>query len=46
LTSAITTIPERVWTLAITSDGEIRDGADVAEVAALLDCAAGQLGCG
>jgi hypothetical protein len=37
LTSAITTIPERVWTPAITTDGEIRDGADVAEVTALLD---------
>ena len=37
LTSAITTIPERVWTPAITPDGEIRDGADVAEVTGLLD---------
>jgi hypothetical protein len=37
LTSAITTIPERVWTPAITSDGEIRDGAEVAEVTGLLD---------
>ena len=37
LTSAITTIPERVWTPAVTSDGEIRDGADVAEVTGLLD---------
>jgi Transposase DDE domain group 1 len=37
LTSAITTIPEPVWTRAITTDGEIRDGADVAEVTALLD---------
>jgi hypothetical protein len=37
LTSAITTIPERVWTPAVTSDGEIRDGAEVAEVTGLLD---------
>jgi hypothetical protein len=37
LTSAITTIPERVWTPAITPDGEIRDGAEVAEVTGLLD---------
>ena len=37
LISAITTIPERVWTPAISSDGEIRDGADVAEVTGLLD---------
>ncbi len=37
MTSAITTIPERVWTPAVTSDGEIRDGAEVAEVTALLD---------
>jgi Transposase DDE domain group 1 len=37
LTSAITTNPERVWTPAITTDGEIRDGADVAEVTGLLD---------
>ena len=37
LTSAITTIPERAWTPAINADGEIRDGADVAEVTGLLD---------
>jgi hypothetical protein len=37
LTSAITTIPERVWTPAITTDGQIRDGAEVAEVTGLLD---------
>ena len=37
LTSAITTIPERVSTPAITADGEIRDGAEVAEVTELLD---------
>ena len=37
LTSAITTIPERVWTPAIASDGEIREGAEVAEVTGLLD---------
>jgi hypothetical protein len=37
LTSAITTIPEHMWTPAITTDGEIRDGAEVAEVTGLLD---------
>ena len=37
LTSAITTIPERGWTAAVTADGEIRDGAEVAEVTELLD---------
>jgi hypothetical protein len=37
LTSAITTIPEQAWTPAITADGEVRDGADVAEVTGLLD---------
>jgi len=37
LTSAITTIPERVWTAAVTTDGEVRDGAEVAEVTGLLD---------
>jgi len=37
LTSAITTIPEPVWTPAITTDGEIREGAEVAEVTGLLD---------
>ena len=37
LTSAITTIPEQAWTPAITADGEVRDGADVAEVTGLLE---------
>jgi hypothetical protein len=37
LTSAITAVPERVWTPAVAADGEIRDGADVAEVTGLLD---------
>ena len=37
LTSAIITIPEQAWTPAITADGEVRDGADVAEVTGLLD---------
>ena len=37
LTNAITTIPERGWTAAITADGEIREGAEVAEVTGLLD---------
>ena len=36
LTSAITTIPEAVWTPAVDADGEPRDGADVAEVTDLL----------
>jgi Transposase DDE domain group 1 len=37
LTSAITTIPEQARTPAITADGEIREGADVAEATGLLD---------
>jgi hypothetical protein len=37
LTSAITAVPERAWTPAVTADGEPRDGADVAEVTGLLD---------
>ena len=37
LTSAITTIPERGWTAAVTADGEIREGAEVAEVTGLVD---------
>jgi len=37
LTSAITTIPERVWTAAVTADGAVREGAEVAEVTGLLD---------
>ena len=37
LASAITLIPERAWTPAITTDGQLRDGADVAEVTDLLD---------
>ena len=37
LTSAITTIAERGWTAAVTADGELRDGAEVAEVTGLLD---------
>jgi hypothetical protein len=36
LTSAITTIPETVWTPAVDADGEPRDGADVAEVTDLV----------
>jgi hypothetical protein len=36
LTSAITTIPENVWTPALDADGDPRDGADVAEVTELL----------
>jgi hypothetical protein len=36
LTSAITAIPEAVWTPAIDADGEPRDGADVAEVTDLV----------
>jgi hypothetical protein len=37
LTSAITAIPERGWTPAVTADGEPHDGAEVAEVTGLLD---------
>jgi hypothetical protein len=37
LTSAITTIPEQAWTPAVAADGEVRDGADVAEATGLLD---------
>ena len=37
LTSAITAIPDQAWTAAVTADGEIRDGAEVAEVTGLLD---------
>jgi hypothetical protein len=37
LTSAITTVPTRAWTPAVTADGEPRDSADVAEVTGLLD---------
>jgi hypothetical protein len=37
LTAAITAIPEGAWTPALDADGEIRDGADVAEVTGLLD---------
>ena len=37
LTSAITKIPEQAWAPAVTADGEIREGADVAEATGLLD---------
>jgi hypothetical protein len=37
LTSAITKLPSRAWTPAITASGEVREGADVAEVTGLLD---------
>ena len=37
LTSAITTVPKRAWTPAVTADGEPRESADVAEVTGLLD---------
>jgi hypothetical protein len=37
LTSAIAQLPEAAWTSAITADGEVRDGADVAELTGLLD---------
>jgi hypothetical protein len=37
LTSAITAIPEQAWTPAVAADGEVRDGADVAEATGLLD---------
>lgn len=34
---AIALVPKQVWTPAIESDGEVRDGADVAELTGLLD---------
>jgi hypothetical protein len=37
LTSAITAVPDRAWTPAVTADSEPRDGADVAEITGLLD---------
>ena len=37
LTSAITAIPKSAWAPAVTTDGDLRDGADVAEVTGLLD---------
>jgi hypothetical protein len=37
LTSAISRVPKRTWTPALTPDGEIREHADVAEVTGLLD---------
>jgi hypothetical protein len=37
LTSALTRLPGRAWTPALDADGNIRDGADVAEVTGLLD---------
>ena len=37
LTSAITAIPERAWKPAVAADGEVRDGADVAEATGLLE---------
>jgi hypothetical protein len=38
LQSAIDLVPARAWTPAVTADGEVRDGADVAEVTGLVDC--------
>jgi hypothetical protein len=37
VTSAITRLPARAWTPAVTSHGELREHADVAEVTGLLD---------
>jgi len=37
VTSAISRIPERAWTPAVTADGEVREHADVAEITGLLD---------
>jgi Transposase DDE domain group 1 len=37
LTSAITAIPERAWKPAVAADGEVRDGADIAEATGVLD---------
>jgi hypothetical protein len=34
---AIGLVPKQVWTPAMESDGEVRDGADVAELTRLLD---------
>ena len=34
---AITLVPKRVWTPAVEADGEVREGADVAELTGLLD---------
>jgi hypothetical protein len=34
--AAICTVPPRVWTTAVTADGEPRDGADLAEITGLL----------
>ena len=37
LTSAIIAVPERAWTPAVAADGEVRDGADIAEITELVD---------
>jgi hypothetical protein len=37
VTSAISRLPERVWTPAVSADGEVREHAHVAEVTGLLD---------
>jgi hypothetical protein len=37
LTSAIIAVPERAWTPAVTAEGEVRDGADIAEITELVD---------
>jgi hypothetical protein len=45
---AILALPQNAWTPAVEADGEIRDGADVAELTAMLPdlaAAAGPRGC-
>jgi Transposase DDE domain group 1 len=37
VTSAITRLPAKVWTPAVTADGEVREHADVVEITDLLD---------
>ena len=43
---AIHTLPESAWTAAMDADGEVRDGAEVAELTGLLDLRSGRPGCG
>ena len=37
VTSAIARLPAKVWTPAVTADGEVREHADVVEITDLLD---------
>ncbi len=43
---AIRTLPEPAWTVAVDADGEVRDGAQVAELTGLLDLRNGRPECG